>query len=190
MITNKLTKKIEETTNNELALTVEEKDFAEKNQLLPKGVNVIEQNLFSEAIIERYNKETDELISKESPAFIESPISYFKENIQEYTFLETKVFDLISVDAIAVEYDEVFEVYTAMFGLFVQKKYVAEIRAFLDEHYNSEHMQYSMMFAANEGVWEINLPINYLKGFNDSSSISEMYQFLYSLIFELVATIK
>src|SRR5699024_9767208 len=106
-------------------------------------------------IIERYNKETDELISKESPAFLESSISYFKENIQEYTFLETKVFDVISVDAIAVEYDEVFEVYTAMFGLFVQKKYVAEIRAFLDEHYNSEHMQYSMMFAANEGVWEI-----------------------------------
>ena len=77
-----------------------------------------------------------------------------------------------------------------MFGLYIQKKYSAEIRAFLDEHYNSEKMQYSMMFAANEGLWEINLPINYLNGFNDSSSIEEMYQFLYSLIFRLAATIE
>ena len=30
MITNKLTKKIEEATNNEITLTMEEKDFAEK----------------------------------------------------------------------------------------------------------------------------------------------------------------
>lgn len=190
MITNKLTKKIEQTTDNELALTTEEKDFAEKNQLLPEGLNIVGQNIFSEAIIERYNKETDELISKESIAFLQSPISYFKENIQEYTYLETPIFDVVSVDAIAVEYDEVFEVYTAMFGLFIQKKYTAEIRAFLDEHYNSEKMQYSMMFAANEGLWEINLPINYLNGFNDSSSIEELYQFLYSLIFKLVAIIK
>lgn len=190
MIKNKLTKKIEETSDQEIVLTEEEKDFAEKNLLLPAGLNVIPQNLFSEAIIERYNKETDELISKESIAFLQSPISYFKDNIQEYTFLETKVLDIVSVDAIAVEYDEVFEVYTAMFGLYIQKKYSAEIRAFLDELYNSEKMQYSMMFAANEGLWEINLPINYLNGFNDSSSIEEMYQFLYSLIFRLAATIE
>jgi len=77
-----------------------------------------------------------------------------------------------------------------MFGLFVQKKYSAEIRAFLDEHYNSEKMQYSMMFAGDEGLWEINLPINYLTDFNDSTSIEEIYQFLYSLIFKLVASIK
>ena len=190
MITNKLTKKIEETTNNELMLTTEEKDFAENNQLLPEGVNVIEQNLFNDCIIERYNKETDELISKESTAFLQKPLSYYKDNIQEYTFLESPVLDVVSLDAIAVEYDEVFEVYTAMFGLFIQKKYTPEIRAFLDEHYNSEKMQYSMMFAANEGLWEINLPINYLKGFNDSSSIEETYQFLYTFIFKLVSTIK
>ncbi|WP_277585358.1 branched-chain amino acid aminotransferase [Psychrobacillus antarcticus] len=190
MITNKLTKKIEQSTGNEVALTNEEKDFAEKNQLLPAGVNVVLQSFFNEAIIERYNKETDELITKESIEFLQSPVSYLKDNIQEYTFLETPVLDIVSVDAIAVEYDEVFEVYTAMFGLFIQKKYTAEIRAFLDAHYDAEKMQYSMMFAANEGLWEINLPINYLKGFDDSFSIEEMYQFLYSLIFQLIASIK
>ena len=67
------------------------------------------------------------------------------------------------MDAIAVEYDEVFEVYTAMFGLFVQKKYSDELRTFLNEHFNSEKMQYSMMFAGNEGLWEINLPDRLLK---------------------------
>jgi len=190
MITNKLIKKMEETTITELALTTEEKDFAKKNQLLPEGLNVIQQNLFSDAIIERYNKETDELISKEHTEFLQTPISYFKDHLQEYVFLETKVLDVVSVDAIAVEYDEVFEVYTAMFGLFIQKKYTAEIRAFLDEHYNSEKMQYSIMFAGNEGLWEINLPVNYIKGFDDSFTIEEVYQLLYTLIFKLVSTIK
>ena len=99
--------------------------------------------------------------------------------------------DVVSVDAIAVEYDEVFEVYTAMFGLFIQKKYAPEIRAFLDEHYNSEKMQYSMMFLqVTKVLWEINLPINYLKGFDDSFTIEEVYQLLYSLIFKLMRIVN
>ncbi|SDN04992.1 hypothetical protein SAMN05518871_103149 [Psychrobacillus sp. OK028] len=148
------------------------------------------ENLFNEAIIERYNKETDELIAKETKEFLQNPLTFYKEHLQEYTFLETKVLDDVSVDAIAVEYDEVFEVYTAMFGLFIQKKYTNELRAFLDEHYNPEKVQYSMMFAGNEGLWEINLPINYLKGYDDSFTIEDVYQFLYTLIFKLVASIK
>jgi len=110
--------------------------------------------------------------------------------MQEYVYLEANMLDVVSVDAIAVEYDEVFEVYTAMFGLFIQKKYTAEIRAFLDEHYNSEKMQYSIMFAGHEGLWEINLPINYIKGFDDSFTMEEVYQLLYSLIFKLMTNIK
>ncbi len=190
MITNKLTKKIEETTNGEIALTMEEKDFAEKNLLLPEGLNILPQDLFNDAIIERYNKETDELIAKEPTSFLQTPASYLKDNMQEYVYLEANMLDVVSVDAIAVEYDEVFEVYTAMFGLFIQKKYMTEIRAFLDEHYNSEKMQYSIMFAGNEGLWEINLPINYIKGFDDSFTMEEVYQLLYSLIFKLMTNIK
>ena len=41
MITNKLTIKIEQSTGNEIALTNEEKEFAEKNQLLPEGLKVV-----------------------------------------------------------------------------------------------------------------------------------------------------
>lgn len=190
MITNKLTKKIEEATNNDITLTMEEKDFAEKNLLLPEGLNILPQDLFNDAIIERYNKETDELIAKEPTSFLKTPASYLKDNMQEYVYLEANMLDVVSVDAIAVEYDEVFEVYTAMFGLFIQKKYTAEIRAFLDEHYNSEKMQYSIMFAGNEGLWEINLPINYIKGFDDSFTMEEVYQLLYSLIFKLMTNIK
>lgn len=148
------------------------------------------ENFFNEVIIERYNKETDEFIAKETIEFLQKPLTYYKENLQEYTFLETKVLDDVFVDGIAVEYDEVFEVYTAMFGLFIQKKYTNEIRAFLDEHYNSEEMQYSIMFAGNEGLWEINLPIDHLNGFNPSFTIEETYQFLYALIVKLVASIK
>ncbi|MFZ0575941.1 MAG: branched-chain amino acid aminotransferase, partial [Psychrobacillus psychrotolerans] len=112
MITNKLTKKIEEATNNEITLTMEEKDFAEKNLLLPEGLNILPQDLFNDAIIERYNKETDELIAKEPTSFLQTPASYLKDNMQEYVYLEANMLDVVSVDAIAVEYDEVFEVYT------------------------------------------------------------------------------
>lgn len=188
MISKKLSKRIEE-ANSEVELFIEEKEYAERNNLLKEGQTVVIKekiDQFSDGIIERYNKETDELISKESVAFLKSPISYFKEKNNEYLYLESESFDVINVDAIAFEFDEVFEVHTAMFGLALQKKFGPSLREYLNEHFNSEKMNYSLMFSGEDGLWEVNLPLNYLDQFNENFTIEETMHFLFTFIFSLV----
>lgn len=64
--------KITEHAGESLSLTKEEHDYALTNELLSDtaSISVIESDkLFENAIIERFDKETEELISKESNAF-------------------------------------------------------------------------------------------------------------------------
>lgn len=135
---------------------------------------------------ERYNKETEELISKDSVEFLKTPIVHFKENQNEYAYLQSDSFNSIKVDGLALEYDEVFNVYTAMFGLTIQKKFGPALIAFLAEHYHSENMNYSLMFSGDEGLWEINLPLDYIDQFSENFTVEETYQFLLSLLTSLV----
>jgi len=193
LIKKKLSQKITEATDQQLTLTTEEKDYAIQHQLLSETANIViieKEQLFTNAIIERFDKETEELISKDSYSFLQTPLVHFKEKLNEFLYLESPSFDVIGVDAIAVEYDEVFEVYTAMFGLAVQKKFGPAMKDYLDEHFHAENMNYSVMFAGNDGLWEVNLPLNYIDQFNENFTIEEAYVFLYSFIFSLVSTIE
>ncbi|WP_144513124.1 branched-chain amino acid aminotransferase [Bacillus sp. FJAT-22090] len=143
-----------------------------------------------EVLCERYDKETEELIAKDEVGFLSTPLSFFKEKQNEYAYLQSEAFESIKVDGLVLEYDEVFEVYTAMFGFSVQKKWKGKIEAFLNEHYNKEKMNYSLMFSGDEGLWEVNLPLNYIDQFNESFSIDEAYQFLITFIQALVVAIE
>lgn len=189
MISKKLSKKIEEASGNELALTKEEKAYAEKRQLLTDGLQVVEKDKktqFNDAEIERFNKETEETISKDSIDFLQTALSHFKENKNEFLYMESPSFDMINVDAIAVEYDEVFEVYTAMFGLSLLKKFGPAMKEYLDDHFQSETMNYSIMFSGPDGLWEVNLPLSYISEFNEAFTLEETFHFLYTFIFALV----
>lgn len=193
LIKKKLSQKITEATDQQLTLTYEEKDYAIQHQLLPETANIVlveKDQLFTNAIIERFDKETEELISKDSYSFLQTSLVHFKEKLNEFLYLESPNFDVIGVDAIAVEYDEVFEVYTAMFGLAVQKKFGPAMKDYLDEHFHAANMNYSIMFAGNDGLWEVNLPLNYIDQFNENFTIEEAYVFLYSFIFSLVSAIE
>lgn len=141
-------------------------------------------------LCERYNKETEELISKDSMDFLKTPLSHFKEKKNEYAYLQSEGFEAMKVDGLVLEFDEVFEVYTAMFGLAVQKKFAVKIQGYLNEHFQSEKMNYSLMFSGNEGLWEINLPLDYIDQFNDSFSIEETFQFLNTFISSLLTAIE
>ena len=141
-------------------------------------------------LCERYDKETEELVSKDSMEFLNTPLSHFKEKKNEYVYLQSENLEAMKVDGLVIEYDEVFEVYTAMFGLFIQKKFSAKIEAYLNEHYNKEKMNYSMMFSGDEGLWEINLPLDYTLQFSENFTIEETYQFLQSFISSLSKAIE
>ena len=191
MIKKKLTQKITEIAGEHISLTKEEHDYALTNELLSEtaSISIIESDkLFENAIIERFVKETEELISKESNAFLKTPITHFKEKMNEFMYLETPHFETLSVDAIAFGYNEVFEVYTAMFGLSLQKKYGEAVKAYLNEHFDGKAMNYSVMFSAGDGLWEVNLPLNYIDDFDTNYTIEETYQFLYRFLFSLVAS--
>ena len=193
MINKKLTQKISDAEGSTLKLTKEEQNYALTHKILSEDTNIslIEStNLFDDAIIERFDKETEELISKETSTFLKTPITHFKEKMNEFMYIESVHFDVISIDAIALEYDEVFEVYTAMFGLSVQKKHGDALKAYLNEHFDGKAMNYSMMFSNGDGLWEVNLPLNYIDGFNTNYTIEETYQFLYSFLFALVTSIE
>lgn len=193
MITKKLAPKIANANKNQVELLKEEKEYAEKHQLIADDLTVVEiakGDQFNDAIIERFNKETEEQISTDSAVFLTTSLAHFKENPIEFLYLESSSFDIIGVDAIAVEYDEVFEVYTAMFGLALQKKFGPAMKAFLDGHFNAEKMNYSVMFSGQDGLWEVNLPLNYLDQFDVNFSLEETYHFLYKLIFSLIETVE
>ncbi len=192
LIKKTLAKKINEATEI-IFLTKEEKDFAEQHGLLTAEVNltVFEQGKISEScVIERLNKETEELISKEKAEFLQNSLSHFMQHPIEFMYVESDSFSVFQTDAITIEFDEVFDVYTALFGLSVQKKYGQAIRDYLDAHFTSDKMKYSMMFSNGDGLWEINLPLNYTEGFDEHFTILEAYQFLYSLLFQLVASLE
>lgn len=193
MINKKLAQKITDATNNTIELLPEEIRYAEKHELLRDDLQVIEiakNDQFNDAIIERFEKDTEESVSKDTAEFLKTPLTHFKEKKNEFLYLESTSFDVISVDAFAVEYDEVFEVYTAMFGLSIQKKYAPNMKDFLDENFHSDTMNYSMMFSAGDGLWEVNLPLNYLKQFDENFSIEETYHFLYTFIFALMESVE
>lgn len=142
-------------------------------------------------VCERYDKETEELISKDSAEFLNTQLTHFKEKKNEYVYVKTDSLDEIKVDGLVLEYDEVFEVYTAMFGLAIQKKFGPTIKTYLNEHYNDEKMNYSLMFSGDEGLWEVNLPLDYIDQFNENFTIQEAYEFLYTFITSLIeATAK
>ncbi len=192
LIKKTLEKKITEATDI-IFLTTQEKKFAEEQGLLTSDVNltVFETGIISKnSVIERLDKETEELLAKENEEFLQNSLNHFMQRMNEFMYVESNSFSILQTDSITLEFDEVFEVYTALFGLSVQKKHGDAIRKFLDEHYHSDKMKYSMMFSSGEGLWEINLPLNYIDGFDENFTILEAYQFLYNLLFHLVASLE
>lgn len=141
-------------------------------------------------LCEKYDKETDELISTDTGELFEAPLAYLKEKKNEYVYINSESLEPMKVDGVALEYDEVFEVYTAMFGFAVQKKFGQSIKTYLNEHFHSEKMNYSLVFSGDEGLWEINLPLDYIHSFDKNFSIEETYHFLLEFIRSLAATIE
>ena len=117
-------------------------------------------------LIERCDKETEELIATEESTFLTQPLTYLKKHQNEFIYIESPALESIRVDAIVLELDDVFETYTAMLGLKLQKKFGAAMKAYLEEHVQGEGA-YSVMFSDKDGLWDVNFALNYAKGFTE-----------------------
>lgn len=124
----------ESVIENKIELFKKEKDYVEKHKLLPEDIIIVKKenaSRFTDAYMERSNKESEELISEENSAFLSQPIEYLKKNKDEFLYFESRWFELIGVVALSLEVDDVFGTYNAMFGLKFQKKMGDVLKTYL-----------------------------------------------------------
>ena len=112
----------ENTQDNKIQFFNVDKEYVAKHQLIAEDVTVVEK-AFQFSAIERCVKETENLIREEDQNFLNDSISYLKNHMNEFVYVESNAFEVIRVDAVVLEFDEVFETYTALFGLKLQKKF-------------------------------------------------------------------
>lgn len=141
-------------------------------------------------VIERLNKETEELIAEESHSFLSTPISYLKEHQEEFVYAEIAELDEIRTDAFALEFDDVFKTYTAMFAVALQKKYKQDIQAHLLSALDVEAYKSSVAFADKEGVWEMNIALEAMNYFRADMTFEEVYALLFHFIQSLLEKVN
>jgi hypothetical protein len=169
----------------------EEKDYIERNQLDVPNLNEKDPNQrFSDAYIERCDKESENLIANESFSFLKQPLDYLKKHKNEFIYFESDWFELIGVDAVSLEVDDVFGTFDVMLGLRLQKKFEKNIKDFLNTHLHSDEAKFDLMFSGDEGLWSLNFALDYVEGFQDIKSILEAYQLIYRFLFSLAQAIE
>ncbi len=178
----------ENTLDNKIEFFNVDKEYAAKHQLIAGDVTV-EEKAFQFSAIERCVKETENLIREEDQNFLNDSISYLKNHMNEFVYVESNAFEVIRVDAVVLELDDVFETYTALFGLKLQKKFGNDMKAYLDTHLRGDGAKYSVMFSIEDGLWDINFALDYIEGFSEDLSFVEVYQLMYDFIFKMIETV-
>ncbi|MFE4706194.1 branched-chain amino acid aminotransferase [Peribacillus simplex] len=171
----------------------EEKDYVEKHKLIADDIIIVEKETasrFTDAYMERSNKESEELISEENSAFLSQPIEYLNKNKDEFLYFESQWFELIGVEALSLEVDDVFGTYNAMFGLKFQKKMGEVLKTYLSKELQGGIGSFSLMFNQGDGLWDVNFALDNLKGFREDMSLEEAFNLIYHFLFILVQTIE
>ena len=133
-----------------VALLPIERNYAEKQGLLEVGTDVLTAT-FQASVVERCIKETEEPVVGTDAAFYTQPISYLKEHEEEFVYVEANRFDVVGIDAVALEFDRLYGSYTALFGFQMQKKYGDAIKSYLDENLQETAVPYSISFSGQDG---------------------------------------
>ena len=178
----------ENTLDNKIEFFNVDKEYAAKHQLIAGDVTVVDK-AFQFSAIERCVKETENLIREEDQNFLNDSISYLKNHMNEFVYVESNAFEVIRVDAVVLELDDVFETYTALFGLKLQKKFGNDMKAYLDQHLHGDGAKYSVMFSNEDGLWDVNFALDYIDGFSENLSFVEVYQLMYDFIFKMVEAV-
>ncbi|WP_276211189.1 hypothetical protein [Heyndrickxia coagulans] len=156
------------------------KDVANQKEMVEKEGTA----RFANAAIERCSKETDETLAVETAVFLNEPVLYLKKHRKEYVYIASDWFDIIGVDGIALELDDVFGHYNSMLGLKVQKKYGPAIQTGLSELLEGDGKG-EILFDGNEGIWDVNFPLNDVPGFREEMPLMEAFVKIYEVLFAL-----
>lgn len=176
-----------------IELYEEQLAFLERQNAIENKDNIIikdPKERFQDALMERCEKETVELIVVEAPIFFNEKIEHFKVRSNEFLYVEANQLSLLGVDGLSLEVDDVFGTHTALFGLQLKKLYRQAIIDFLDANLKDEVGKYSIEFSGQDGLWNINFALNYVDGFKEDMTIGEAYELMYQTIFKLVSSIE
>ena len=141
-------------------------------------------------VLERCHKETEETIAVEQAAFLQQPITYFKNEIEQFLYVGAAEFEIAKMDAVVVEFDEMFKVHTALFGLSIQKKYSQALKVYLRDHLKGMLGSSSAMFNGDEGLWEVNVAFEAMESFKGDETIEQaiekLIEFVKTMLVEVV----
>lgn len=177
----------------EIELFKEEKEYVEKHQLLPSDFTLVEKDSssrFSDAYIERSDKESEEVLAEEGSAFLNQSIDYLNKHMNEFIYIESDWMELIGVDSVSLEVDDVFRTFDVMLGLKLKKKIESSLKDYLIKELNGDKSKFDLMFNQEDGLWNLNFELNSVDGFNKEMTIGEAYQLIYRLLFKLVETVE
>lgn len=152
-----------------------------------REIDMVKLNL---EVLERCSKETEDTITAEGIEFAQTPIYYLKEHQGEFIYAECTQFQDIRVDAVALEFDDAFNLYTALFGLKLQKKNSEVIRQFLKANVKSALGSSSAAFSGQEGLWELNIAVDCIEGFSEKLTIEQVYELLYQFVAQLLQVVE
>lgn len=174
-----------------IELFKEEKEYSERHQLISEDIELfVKGSRFSDAYIERSDKELETMIAEETPTFLNQPIDYLKKQKNEFIYLESSWFDIIGVDAVSLEVDDLFEVYDVMLGLKLQKKYDKALKMHLQKELGGDEVNFDLVFNAPDGLWNLNFALNYVDGYQEEMSLEEAYNLIYGFLFKLVEVVE
>lgn len=125
--------------------------------------------------LDRCNKETEEIIASADEKFLTQPLNYVAQHQIEYIYAEAKEFTDRKMDAVVIEFDDMFKVHSALFGLALQKKFSNPIKTYLRTNLTPMLGSSSAMFNGQEGIWEINIAFDAMKNYTGNETFAEAY---------------
>ncbi|MEC1119224.1 branched-chain amino acid aminotransferase [Bacillus safensis] len=166
------------------ALTDFEYDEAARRNWTLEGARIKEEARFGDVYIERVDKESENMIQTENASFLNTPLTYVKKHQKEFIYIESKWFDVVKVDGLAIEWDEVFQTYTVLFGLKRPKKDTNILKDMLSP-LNGAQLQ----FNGQDGLFDVNLQLLELEDIHEDTAfidvISAVYRFLFRMNMQL-----
>ncbi|MFP3812553.1 branched-chain amino acid aminotransferase [Bacillus sp. SIMBA_005] len=166
------------------ALTDFEYNEAARQNWQLEGAKMTEEARFADVYIERVDKESEEMIQTEKASFLNTPLTYVKKQQKEFIYIESKWFEVVEVDGLAIEWDEVFQTYTVLFGFKRQKKETGQLKDIFSALHGAQ-----LQFNGQDGLFDVNLPLLELDDIEEDTPligvITSMYRFLFRLLMQL-----
>ena len=140
--------------------------------------------------LERCNKESEETLAVETAEFLQQNISYLKTHQEEFLYAESSAFAATKMDAVVLEFDEMFKVYTALFGLHLKKKVSEQLKTYLRDNLKGMLGSSSALFEGNEGIWEVNIALDAIEGFTGEETFEQAYELLINFVTNMLGALE